>query len=121
MRYLKNKVGALMFFGIFMASCSTTYIRHSDLPELKNQRSIIVDKKGECKIVKTSYREKTIISSDTYYWKDCGELDLVSKKDLCMYFLEGKDVIYFRGSYWINKRKDPHTLENYINKDINFD
>jgi hypothetical protein len=96
-------------------------MRYSDLPELKNQRSIIVDKKGECKIVKTSLHEKTIISSDTHYWKDCGELDLISKNDSCMYFLEEKDVIYFQGSYWIKKGKDLNTFDDYVNKDINFD
>ena len=120
MLYLNNKFFAFILVIVLTASCTTTYVYHSDLPHLKIKHSVVVSKKGECEIIDTYYSDKTVVSSDKYNWNDCGTLDLDSESDSCMYFLEGKDVIYFHGSYWIKDGKDLGTLQDYVNQDINF-
>jgi hypothetical protein len=105
---------------LLLTSCATTYRRTTNMPHLKTCQEIVLKPhKKEIKLITRDNHTSDIVRDTTIPYVTGISFESGKDND-SIYMLEGGKVIFYRKSYWVNKKLDPEIREKYTNQDLNF-
>lgn len=114
----KLVAGAILTF--LSTSCGNYYIRYSNLHHTSTYRTAIkiVNKKSH--ILKFKAKGYPNWHNQIYNYTICRENAENQRNDSCLLFLENHQVLYFQGSYWVQKNAPDSLIKRYTNPEVNF-
>ena len=118
----------ILLFLISLCSCTSTYIRYSDIAHVQNVQRIKIINKTKLKYELLEHFSPKVLRDTLLNYELCNYLDktnTINDSSACLMYFEHKHVLKYKGSYFVKSSPfvnymSKEKFRKYINKDLKF-